>query len=316
MLLTYLRSFLAVIEEGSINRAAARLQLSQPALSRQMQALEQLVGGPLFERGSGGVRATSAGLLLSKKAQGILQSADAALEETRQLALGLQGQLKIGCLMSAALPYMSRALRTMYRTHPEVKTTMHDLTPGEMIARLRRGELDAALIGQEGNVLGREFYMRRLARLGVVAVLPECHALAGREKIRLRELSQERFIGCPDEDLPGRNQWIVTLCRKAGFRPRFVREGGSLAEVFSLVVSEPAVTLVPEYLRTYPYAGVSLVKVEDSAAVWDLLFVWQRGKRSAALTVLLNTLEQTTREATAVAGSEPETRSKRTVGPR
>ena len=290
MLLTYLRSLLAVTEEGSINRAAARLRISQPALSRQMQALEQLVGGRLFDRGPGGVKPTDAGYRLARSARGVLAAADGALAEARQLVRGQHRQIRIGSLMSAAQPFMSKALLAMRASHPEVKARLSDLSPGEMIAGLRAGELDVALTGQEGGVLGREFYTRRLARLPAMAALPESHPLAGRGRIPLRELRAETFIGCPDADMPGRNQWIRGLCRKAGFRPRFGPEGDSLAHVFSLIVGEPGVTLMPSYLRSYPYAGVRLLPLEDAGAGWDLLVVWHRGRPSPALTVLLGAL--------------------------
>jgi DNA-binding transcriptional LysR family regulator len=290
MLLTYLRSLLVVFEEGSINRAAARLQISQPALSRQMQALEQLVGGRLFERGSGGVRPTDAGHRLARSARSVLASADDALAEARQLARGQHSQIRVGCLMSAAQPFMSKALLTMRESHPEVKVKFADLSPGEMIASLRRGDLDVALTGQEGSVLGREFYTRSLVRLPVMAAMPASHPLAQCDMIALRELKNELFIGAPDEELPGRNQWIRGLCRKVGFRPRFGPEGHSIAQVFSLIVGEPGVTLLPSYLRSYPYAGVKLVDLEDKTAQWDLLVVWHRGRPSAALTVLLKAL--------------------------
>ena len=180
----------------------------------------------------------------------------------------------------------------MRETHPEVKARLADLNPGEMIAGLRRGDLDVALTGQEGGVLGREFYTRTLVRLPAMAAVHASHPLAQRDRIALRELKNEMFIGAPDEEMPGRNQWISGLCRKAGFRPRFGPEGHSIAQLFSLIVDEPGVTLLPSYLRSYPYAGVKLVDLEDKHAKWDLLVVWHRGRASAALTVLLKALEE------------------------
>jgi len=290
MLLTYLRSLLAVVEEGSINSAARRLQVSQPALSRQMQALEQLVGGRLFERSPAGVRPTAAGHRLVKSARSVLAAADHAVAEARLLARGESGQLRIGCVLSAAQPYMAKALLALRASHPEFKTTLRDQTPGEQIAALRAGEFDLALIGQEGAVLCRDFYTRVLAKLPVLAAVPDDHPLARQTQISLRDLRGELFIGYPEDDMPGRNRWITGLCRKAGFRARFGPEADSLAQTFASVVAEPGVTLVPNYLRANPYPGVTLLPLKDKSVTWDLLVVWPPGRSSPALQALLDTL--------------------------
>src|SRR5688500_12743890 len=114
-MLIHLRSFLAVIDEGSLNRAAARLRMSQPALSRQMQALEAEVGGRLLERSATGVSLTDAGHALAAKARKLLDDYDAALAEARRLARGQKDELRIGYLASAAQSLLTPALATLRR---------------------------------------------------------------------------------------------------------------------------------------------------------------------------------------------------------
>ena len=210
-----LRSFLAVVEDGSLNRAAARLRISQPALTRQMQALEQELGGRLLERTSSGARPTDAGYALAIAMEPILAQYEAALGRVRTLARGQSDQLRIGYLISMAQVYLNPALAEVRRAHPEVKVTLLDLSPGEQIAALRRGEIDVAVIGQEGDILGREFYTKKLANLPVLAVLPAGHPLAARPRIFLKALRGEPFISSPEADMPGRNRWIAQLCRAA-----------------------------------------------------------------------------------------------------
>src|SRR2546425_10946948 len=105
-----LRSFLVVIEEGSLHRAATRLNLSQSALSRQMQALEHELGGKLLERSSTGVRPTSGGYALAAKMAALLASYDSAMLEVRHLVRGETEQLRIGYLASAFGEYLAPAL--------------------------------------------------------------------------------------------------------------------------------------------------------------------------------------------------------------
>ena len=288
--LAQLRSFLAVLEEGSLNRAAVRLRMSQSTLSRQMQALEAELGGPLLERTTAGVRPTDAGHALANSLPSVLAGYDSAIAEARRLARGQRDLIRVGYLASAAQSFLDPALSAIRRNHPEVKVKLLDLSPGEQIAALRKGEIDLALIGQEGASLSNEFYTRKLATLPVVAVLPADHPLASKKQISLKELRGECFISVADTDLPGRDRWITQLCRRAGYRPKFVQEAASLSNTFTLVASEGAVALVPGYLKNFPVAGVVMVQLSDAKAAWDFLVVWQRGRTASSLRALLDAL--------------------------
>jgi len=144
-----LRAFLVALEEGSLNRAALRLRMSQSALSRQMQVLENEIGGALLERTAAGIRPTDAGYALAKSLPRVLADYDAAIEEARRLARGQRDLIRLGYLGSAAQTFLDPALAALRRTHPEVKVKLLDLSPGEQIVALRKGEIDLALIGQE-----------------------------------------------------------------------------------------------------------------------------------------------------------------------
>ena len=288
--LAQLRAFLIVMEEGSLNRAAIRLRISQSTLSRQMQALEADIGGALLERTTSGVRPTDAGHALASSAPRVLAEYDAAIAEARRLARGQRDLIRVGYLGSTAQMFLDPALYVMRRSHPEVKVKLLDLSPGEQIAALRKGEIDLALIGQEGALLSTEFYTQKLTTLPLVAVMPADHALASKRQISLKELRDERFISATEEDLPGRNRWITQLCRRAGFRPKFMQEAVSVSNMFTLIVSEGAVALIPSYLKHFPVAGVAMVELLDRKATWDFLVVWQRGRTGEPLRELLDAL--------------------------
>ncbi|HEX3443521.1 MAG TPA: LysR family transcriptional regulator [Chthoniobacterales bacterium] len=285
-----LRAFLVTLEEGSLNRAAVRLRMSQSTLSRQMQALEAEIGGALLERTTAGVRPTDAGYALVSSLPDVLAKYDAAIAEARRLARGQRDLIRVGYLGSAAQKFLDPALFAMRRSHPGVKVKLLDLSPGEQIVALRKAEIDLALIGQEGALLSTEFYTRKLTTLPVVAVMTADHPLASRKQIWLKELRGERFISSPEEDLPGRDRWIAQLCRRAGFRPKFVQAAASVSNMFTLIGSEGAVTLVPAYLKSFPVAGVAMVQLSDTKATWDFLVVWQRGRTAKSLRALLDAL--------------------------
>jgi DNA-binding transcriptional LysR family regulator len=294
-MLAQLRSFLTVVEEGSINRAAVRLRMSQSALSRQMQALENDIGGRLLERTPAGVSPTDAGHALAASMRPVLADYESALAEVRRLARGQRDQVRVGYLVSAAENYVNPALSALRHAHPGVKVKLLDLSPGEQIAALRAGQIDVAIIGQEGCLAARDFYMRKLATLPVVAVLPADHRFADRKKLQLAELRGESFIASPEDQMPGRDRWITQLCRKAGFRPKFAHEANSLSHMLSVVSGEGAVTLVPAYMRNLPGAGVTMVPLADPAAVWDFLVVWQQGRTAAPVRALIDALTKSSR---------------------
>jgi DNA-binding transcriptional LysR family regulator len=291
--LDLVRSFFAIVEHGSLNKAAERMRVSQSTLTRQMNALEHMVGGRLFERGTTGMALTASGHALADGIRPVLANFDAVIADVRTTASGKSAQLRIGYLLSAAAQYLHPALAVLRRTHPEVKVKLHDLSPGEQIAALRKGEIDIAFLGNAGTFLSREFFVRRLASLPLLVAVPENHALAAKDGIRLRELKRELFISAPERDLPGHDRWVIQLCRRAGFRPRFHLEADSLTKALATIVMEGAVSLLPEYTRQTPVPGVVFRPLQDSNAKWDLIVAWQRGKVSAPVRVLVDALSTT-----------------------
>lgn len=284
------RAFSTVVAEGSVNRAAVRLRIGQPALSRQMKALEQEMGGRLLEREARGVQPTGLGHTLLEALRPVLASYDAALAEVRRQARGLRSELRVGYLISAAQPLLAPALARLRETHGDLKLRLHDMSPREQIDALRAGQLDLALTGQEGAVAARDFHSRKLTSLGVVAALAGSDPLASRSRLALAELKGHDFVGIDEAEMPGRNRWMQALCRAAGFRPRFGSVIDGITHVLSQVVAETGVTLLPDYFRNYAHPGVVYVPISDARARWDLIVLWQRGSASPATRALIDAL--------------------------
>jgi DNA-binding transcriptional LysR family regulator len=139
------RSFLVVLEEGSLNRAALRLHLAQSSLTRQMQALEHEIGGALLERMASGVAPTAAGHALARRILPVLAEFEAAVSETRRFARGQNSQIRVGYMRAVATMVLNPALAVLRKTHPAVKVELFDLTQGEQITALRHGDIDVGL---------------------------------------------------------------------------------------------------------------------------------------------------------------------------
>jgi len=288
-----LRLFLVILEEGSLRRAAERLHISQSAITRQIQLLEHDLGGRVLERTSAGVRPTSGGHTLAEKARTLLADYDSVMAEVRRLVRGESDRLRIGYVASAVQEYLGPALAALRRTHPKVKVKMLDLTPGEQITALRRGEIDLALTADGADLLSRDFYTHKLATVSSLVALPVDHPLASRKQISISELRDESFVNAPDSIAPGYNQKVIQFCRRFGkFRPRFVSIGPatSLAEGLVIAANEGAISLNAAFISHLSIPNVVMVPIADAGATWDLFVIWQRGKTAGSLRALLDAL--------------------------
>jgi len=287
-----IRALLTVIEEGSVNRAAVRLRITQPALSRQMKALENEIGGRLLEREASGVKPTGLGHAMVKAMKPLVARYDSEMADLRRQARGERSELRVGYLGSSAQSFLTPALALLRTSHPGVRLKLHDLSPREQIEGLRCGDLDVALTGQEGLVAAKEFHSATLRSLGVCVAVPDGGRLAAKKTVALNDLKDAAFIGIDEGEMPGRNRWMRELCKTAGFKPRFAVVVDGITTVLSHVVSEPGVTLLPAYFEKSSYPGVVVVPVRDEKARWDLIVLWQKGAASAAARGLVSALKQ------------------------
>jgi DNA-binding transcriptional LysR family regulator len=289
-----IRALLMVIEEGSVNRAALRLRITQPALSRQMKALEDEIGGRLLEREASGVSPTALGHAVVKSMRPVVKSYDVALANLRREARGERAELRVGYLISAAQSVLTPALARLRKSHPAVKLKLHDMSPREQIDGLRAGELDIALIGQEGAVAAAEFHSAKLRSFGVCVAVGDGDPLAQRKSVSLKELKGRDFIGVDEDQMPGRNRWMAGLCKAARFKARFMVIVDGITNVLSQVVSESAVTLLPDYFLRSQHPGVTFVPITDERARWDFIVLWQRGRASNSTRALVDALKEVT----------------------
>ena len=218
---------------------------------------------------------------------------DGALLEVRRALRGEKEQLRIGYLPSAFEEHLEPALKALRREHPATRVKLLDLYPGEQITALRSGEIDVAMTDQNGDLLGREFYTRKLCVFKSIVALPVGHRLAARKQLRLADLKDETFICGDDEILPGQRRHLIEMCRKSGkFTPRLLSNHGDLSNALAMVTNEDAVAILPAYMHHRTAPDVVMAKITDAGATWNLYLVWQRGRLSEPLRTLLDALSQ------------------------
>ncbi len=254
-----LRAFVAIAEEQHITRAAERLGVQQPSLTRMLQGLEVELGVRLVQRTTRGVRCTEAGTALLNEARAVLARAEGVSEAVRRAARGEHGHLRIGFTSSAALhAVVSSGLRRFREASPGVAIALEEAGTGELVEALLRERLDAAFVRSPvGGVPG--LVVDDVLDEPMVAALPAGHPLTTgtRTPLQLSDLAGEGFVLYRRPAGPGLHDAILAACHAAGFNPAVAQEAPRLTATLSLVAAGLGVSVVPASMQLLGGEGVT-----------------------------------------------------------
>lgn len=246
MELRHLRYFVAAAEAENVSQAAARLHVSQPALSRQIRDLEEEVGFRLFDRGAKSVRLTEAGRVFLREARELLQQADAAISKARAVANGGNLPLHVGYAPSPTARIIPRALRIFHAQAPGVKVRLHDLSTEEMLAGVREGRLHLAFLVRPPPASLRGLHFQELKRERMCVAVPPDHAWARRPSVTLAQTLQERLVAFGSEHYPEYREYLERLFASAHLRLAIAEEHDSSASLIAALESGAGVAILPE----------------------------------------------------------------------
>jgi DNA-binding transcriptional LysR family regulator len=246
MELRHLRYFVAVAEEQNVTRAAARLHVSQPPLSRQIRDLEDELGVALFEHGAKSVRLTEAGRVFLTEARAVVQRADEAVRTIKAVASGQRGEIHVGYAPSLTVELLPRALRFFQEANPGVRVRLHDLSTQEMLRGLRDGKLDAALLIQLSAKVLRGLVFEELHRYAVCVATHPAHPLARMRKVGLEQIAGERLIAYTLADYPEYHAWLAGLFAPLKRPPQIAEEHDSSTSLIASVEAGRGVALVQQ----------------------------------------------------------------------
>lgn len=285
------RYFVVTAEELHVGRAALRLGIAQPALSQHIRALEDQLGVQLFLRAHRRIVLTEPGEAFLAEAKAALHHAEKAGNAAQRAARGETGNVVVGYVSSAlAEQAFVRSLAAFRASHPDVHIDM-SLRPGGSLSEavqsdvvdmaVTRGPVPAAVDGCESFVLARQ---------PVIAVLPQSHRLSGSGSIALIDLAEDTML--QPEDPPGMSlgHTLQQLMGEAGFVPRRTMVVNEMSSTVGLVAAGLGVALLPASARVMQLPGVAFCNLHDVHAVSDLVVVFRRFERSAAVRTLLERL--------------------------
>jgi DNA-binding transcriptional LysR family regulator len=268
MELRHLRYFRMVATELHFGRAAEKLHIAQPPLSKQIQDLEAELGFELFTRTKRSVALTPAGQAFLIEVIQIFQQLDRSIDIGRKTSRGELGQISIGFVGSATyniLPVMLQQFRDRY---PHVQIELHELTTDRQLIWLREGRIDIGLI--RPPIVERDLASQVIFQESLVIALPINHHLALADSIDITGLATEPFILFPRQLAPGLYDPIIAICQAAGFSPQVVQECIQMQTIVSLVSANMGVSILPASIQSAHRQGVVYKPIQVSTELVSL----------------------------------------------
>jgi len=273
--LRHLRYFVAVAEELHFGRAAARLNISQPPLSQQIQLLEQQVGARLLARTNRSVALTPAGRQFLADSRQILSSVEDAAARAARLHQGETGELRIGFTSSAPfITAVSTTLSSFRRRFPDVHIQTREINTREQIAPLNEGALDLGLM--RNTQLPETLAWQRILREPLLAMIPADHPLAARTAVSLAELAREPFVFFDPHVGTGLYDDILGIMRRYGLAPVMAQEVGEAMTIIGLVAAGLGVSILPASFKRVQLSDMRWVPIVEKEAVSEMWLVWPK----------------------------------------
>jgi DNA-binding transcriptional LysR family regulator len=289
MELRHLRYFVAVADELHFTRAAERLKMSQPPLSRQIQELEEEIGVSLLVRKNRRVELTSAGKAYVRQAKRILAQVEAAKHEAAAVALGRVGLLRLGHGTHLPEGYLSRVLAAFHEEAPQIALDLLESPTPRILKALRQKSIDVGFV--IAPPITRGLVVKPLFSDRLVLALPDGHRYATALLTDLGQLAHENFVLCRRYEDPGYRELVEGICRDAGFSPRVLQAVEQKQTMLELVARGLGVSILQESAARRS-AGVRYRPLPGPVSSVATAVVWREDAHSEAIAPLVTHAER------------------------
>jgi DNA-binding transcriptional LysR family regulator len=256
MELRHLRYFVAVAEDLSFTKAAEKLRLAQPSLTRQVRNLEDEMGVKLLDRSNNRVALTEAGRLFLFDSKKLLAQCAESVAAAQRMNRGESSDLNIGYVANIHYGLLPATLGAFRKLHPGVALNLFDMTSAEQFLALDCRKIDLGFVGLHPALSGRALLSECVAHDAMLVALPSRHPLAKNPKLKLADLGPQFFIVMSAKTHPGAREWLTQTCQDAGFAGMILQEADSEPMMIHFVADGLGVALLPEQITGLPHEGV------------------------------------------------------------
>lgn len=289
--LSHLRCFVAVAEELHFGRAAARLNLTQPPLSRQIQLLEHALDVRLLDRTSRSVALTRAGHNFLPEARRLLRLAEGAALAARRTASGEAGALTLGFTAASGYEFLPRLIKAFRAEAPDIDLVLKEMVSTDQFESLAAGRIDVGLVRPTFN--RRELQSLCVVREPLMLAAPEEHPLATTPEVRLADLERHALVTYSPYEARYFYDLVATLFASAAITPHYTQHISQVHSILGLVKAGIGLALVPRAARNLGFDGVVLRPLDlDVGSIVELHAVWRPANANPAIATLHRTLNR------------------------
>ena len=286
MELRHLLYFQAVAEELNYRKAAERLFISQPGLSRQIKQLEELLGVQLFERDKKHVELTVAGAFLKGEVDFVVNHLESTKSQLKLIESGKVGELRIGFLGSASNQILPELLTKLNAEEPLITTSLEELSNSVQVEMLQKDKLDLGFVRLAS--VPEDLDIKSVFRDTFSLVVRESHPIRNQDFRSVSQFSEESFILFSSDYSNHYYEQIMGICRDAGFSPKIRHKSVHALTIFRLVENGLGVAIVPSSLQAGYDLKVRFMEIHDIPQFTELSVIWKPGNRNPALKRVLN----------------------------
>lgn len=292
MELRQLQYFRAVAEELNFGRAAKKLNLTQPPLTRQIRSLEQELGVELFYRTKRRVELTNAGKVFLAEVQRILEQVERSARVARRASQGEIGQLVVAFEGSSAYDIVPTSLKTYRERFPDVELMVLGMTTGEQVQALHKGKISAGFVVPPLRGEEKELVVEAVLQEPLVLAISETHPFATQKRVKVRSLANESFVMAQRDSGCGLYDQVIAVCQRAGFVPKVVQEVNEMQVMLGFVAAELGIALLSASVKQFQRPGVVYRELQPSSPEVSLAVVWRRDERSPVLHAFLEVVRE------------------------